>query len=142
VGSIDIDYVTDCGPHSVLEMVARIWGRGDDRIAIHETGNLNGEHSRAVLQSYIALRDHAQAVVYNTITASAQGARGHVDCKEIVQDHGLARAVPIVEVNHPGAHVTHEAALGSVDSKQLETLLSRGLTDDEATNLIIEGMLS
>ncbi|MDQ1256903.1 MAG: hypothetical protein QG656_1503, partial [Candidatus Hydrogenedentes bacterium] len=74
VGSIDIDYVTDCGPHSVLEMVARIWGRGDDRIAIHETGNLNGEHSRAVLQSYIALRDHAQAEVYNTITASAQGA--------------------------------------------------------------------
>jgi len=28
------------------------------------------------------------------------------------------------------------------DSKQLETLMCRGLTEDDATNLIIEGLLS
>ena len=54
----------------------------------------------------------------------------------------VAKAVPIVEVNDPTAHVTHEAAIGSVDSKQLQTLLSRGLTEDQAVDLIIEGMLS
>ena len=54
----------------------------------------------------------------------------------------MAKAVPIVEVNDPTAHVTHEAAIGSVDSKQLQTLLSRGLTEDEAVDLIIEGLLS
>ena len=80
--------------------------------------------------------------MYNTLTASAPYARGHVDCKEIVQDRALAKAVPVVEVSHPLAHVTHEAAIGSVDSKQLQTLMSRGLTEDEATDLIIEGLLS
>jgi Fe-S cluster assembly scaffold protein SufB len=35
-----------------------------------------------------------------------------------------------------------EASIGSVDSKHLETLMARGLTEDEATGLIIEGLLS
>lgn len=65
-----------------------------------------------------------------------------MDCKEIVQDQGQASAVPIVEVRHPKAHVTHEAAIGSVDNKQLETLMSRGLSEDEAVELIINGLLS
>jgi len=47
-----------------------------------------------------------------------------------------------VEVADPKAHVTHEAAIGSVDNKQLETLMSRGLNEDQAIELIIEGLLS
>ena len=43
---------------------------------------------------------------------------------------------------HPKAHVTHEAAIGSVDSKQLQTLMARGLSEDEAVDLIIQGLLS
>ena len=126
----------------VIELIARISGRENDSIVIHETGHLIGENSRAVLQTYIALREKARAEVYNTVTAHARGARGHVDCKEIVQGQALAKAVPIVEVNHPGAHVTQEAAIGSVDSTQLQTLLARGLDEDQAVDLIIEGMLS
>jgi Fe-S cluster assembly scaffold protein SufB len=64
-----------------------------------------------------------------------------VDCKEIIKDQGRASAVPVVEVAHPRAHITHEAAIGSVDSKQLETLMSRGLDEDQASELIIAGLL-
>lgn len=141
VGEIDIDYETTCYARTVLEMVARISGRGNDRIRIHETGLLKGAHARAVLNSYIALRDDAQAEIFNTLCAEGPFSRGHVDCKEIVQDRAVARAVPIVEVRDPTAHVTHEAAIGSVDSKQLQTLMSRGLDEDAATDLIIEGLL-
>ena len=51
-------------------------------------------------------------------------------------------ATPVVEVKHPKAHVTHEAAIGSVDTKQLETLMSRGLGEEEAIDLIVQGLLS
>lgn len=142
VGRIDIDYETTCLAHGVVEMVARISGCKNDAIKIHETALLEGEYARAVLKTYIALRDDAQAEVFNTLRASAAYARGHVDCKEIVQGNAVARAVPVVEVNHPLAHVTHEAAIGSVDSKQLQTLQSRGLTEDEAVDIIIQGLLS
>lgn len=142
VGKIDINYDTVAQANSVLEMIARISGSGDDRIGIHESARLIGESARAVLKSHIALRDEAHAEIYNELSAEAPFTRGHVDCKEIVQGKAVAKAVPIVQVSHPTAHVTHEAAIGSVDSKQLQTLLARGLTEDDATELIIEGLLT
>ncbi len=141
VGLIDIDYEAECGPYSVLELLSRISGRQDDVIRIREAGNLSGEYSRGVLTSNIAVRDHATAEIYNELTATAEGAAGHVDCNEIVQDQAHAKAIPIVDVRHPKAHVTHEAAIGSVDSKQLQTLMSRGLSEDEAVEMIIQGLL-
>lgn len=141
-GVIDFDYDAVCDADSTLEMLARIIGRGHDTVTIRETGRLQGAGARAVLKTCMALRDQARAEVYNTLTASAPYARGHVDCKEIVQGEAIAKAVPVVEVNHPLAHVTHEAAIGSVDSKQLQTLMTRGLDEEQATDLIVEGLLS
>lgn len=141
VGLIDIDYETNCDAYSKLEMNARVNASHDDIVKIKEIGHLNGEHSHGVLLSRVAVRDTAEAEIYSELTASAPYARGHVDCKEIVQDHGVVSAIPIVKVNHPKAHITHEASLGSVDSKQLQTLMARGLTEDDATDLIIQGLL-
>ena len=141
VGRIDIDYETTCESYSVLEMNARVNATHNDIVHIKEKGHLNGEHAHGVLLSRVAVRDNATAEVYSELTASAAYARGHVDCKEIVQDNGIVSAVPIVKVNHPKAHITHEASLGSVDSKQLQTLMARGLDEDKATDLIIQGLL-
>jgi len=142
VGLIDIEYETTCEARSVMDVMARINGIETDFIKINEIGHLVGEHARGALTSKIAISDKARAEIYNTLTASAAHARGHVDCKEIVRGEATAMAVPTVRVNHPRAHVTHEAAIGSVDTKQLETLMSRGLDEDEASDLIIQGMLS
>lgn len=142
VGKIDIDYEAECGRHSVLDMAARISGRADDRISINEKAHLEGEGARGVLRTNIAVSERAQAQIKNTLIASAPFTRGHVDCREIVQGNAIANAIPVVEVHHPKAHVTHEASIGSVDAKQLETLMSRGLTEDDATDLIIQGLLS
>jgi len=141
VGLIDIDYETICGKDSSLKMTARISGYGNDVIRINETGHLNGKNSRGFLNSRIAVRDSARADIYNKLTASAAFARGHVDCKEIVQDKAVASAIPVVEVSHPKARITHEAAIGSVDSKQLQTLMARGLSEKKAVALIIRGLL-
>jgi Fe-S cluster assembly scaffold protein SufB len=142
VGEINIQYDAVCEAGSVLEMSARVSGGGRDRIFINEKAHLAGEESRGVLMTKIAVRDQATAEIRNTLVASAAGARGHVDCKEIVQGGAVAEAVPVVKVEHPKAHVTHEAAIGSVDSKQLETIMSRGLDENAASQLIIDGLLA
>lgn len=142
VGMIDIDYETTCKEDSVMEMTAKVDGRGDDEINIKEIGNLVGEGARGVLTTRVALREEADAEVYNKLSANVPYARGHVDCKEIIQGNGTAKAIPIVEVSHPQAHITHEAAIGSVDTQQLETLMARGLSEDESVDLIIDGLLS
>ncbi|MGQ9767684.1 MAG: SufD family Fe-S cluster assembly protein, partial [Anaerolineae bacterium] len=47
----------------------------------------------------------------------------------------------IVLVRNDRAQVTHEASIGSVNRKELETLMARGLDEDAAVDVIIRGML-
>ncbi len=49
--------------------------------------------------------------------------------------------MPIVQVNDPGAKVTHEAAIGSVDKLRMETLMAHGLALEEAIDITAKGML-
>jgi Fe-S cluster assembly scaffold protein SufB len=37
--------------------------------------------------------------------------------------------------------LTHEAAIRSVDKKQVETLMARGLTEEKAVDVVVKGML-
>ncbi|MBI5633836.1 MAG: SufD family Fe-S cluster assembly protein [Nitrospirae bacterium] len=37
--------------------------------------------------------------------------------------------------------ITHEAAISSVDKRQMETLVARGLTPEEAVDVIVKGTL-
>ncbi|MCG8569456.1 MAG: SufD family Fe-S cluster assembly protein [Spirochaetes bacterium] len=141
VGFIDIKYEAFCAKNSVLDMNAKISGRDDDIISISEIGHLE-EGARGALKTNIAVKDRARSEVYNKLRATGAYARGHVDCKEIILDEAIATATPIVEVLHPKAHVTHEAAIGSIDKKQLETLLARGLDEEQASDMIIQGLLS
>lgn len=142
VGKIDFDYTADLDDYAKVDMLARISGEKDDDIIIREVAHLNGRGSRGVLDSKIALKDKAEAEIYNELTADAPEAMGHVDCTEIIKDHAIARAIPIVEVRHPEAKITHEAAIGSVDSTQLQTLMARGLDEEEAADVIIQGLLN
>lgn len=53
----------------------------------------------------------------------------------------VAQAVPIVSVSHPLAKVTHEAAIGSVDKRQMEALMAHGLSPEGAVDVIVKGIL-
>ena len=141
VGKIDFDYESELAANTKVEMLTRISGYEDDKVKIREAAHLNGYNARGLLDSKIAMVDNAQAEVYNELTASAPEAKGHVDCTEIIKNNAVARAIPIVEVKHPEAKVTHEAAIGSVDSDQLQTLMARGLDEEESSDLIIQGLL-
>jgi Fe-S cluster assembly scaffold protein SufB len=46
-----------------------------------------------------------------------------------------------VVVRDDRARVTHEAAIGSVSRRELETLMARGLSEPEAVDIIIRGLL-
>jgi hypothetical protein len=119
VGRMDVDYAVEAGEAALAELTARIYGFGTDAIRLRE-----------------------QLILVGAVEGNAAGARGHVDCMEVVRDRGIVSAIPEIRVRHPQAKVTHEAAIGSVDSKQLETLLARGLAPDEAVDVIVRGMLA
>ncbi len=141
VGKLDIDYSVEAGENAVTELTARVFGHANDEINIKERVVLAGKNSRGLIKTRVALEDEAKAEVTGITEGNAEGARGHVDCMEIVKDNAVAKAIPIVNVTHPLAKVTHEAAIGSVDKRQMETLMAHGLTPEEAVDLIVKGIL-
>ena len=142
VGKLNVNYNITSKEESVSEMMSKVSGQGNDIIEIKEVNNLIGEKSKGLLNSKIAVRGKAKAEVYNIMKASAPYARGHIDCKEIVQENGSAVSIPIVKVINPKARITHEAAIGSIDVKQLETLMARGIKKSEAIKSIIDGLMN
>lgn len=141
VGKLEIDYTVEAGENAVVELLARVFGHGTDIITIKEKVALDGKNSRGLIKTRLALENEAKGEVTGITEGNAEGARGHVDCMEIVKDNAFASAIPIVKVSNSLAKVTHEAAIGSVDKRQLETLMAHGLTPEEAVNVIVKGIL-
>jgi Fe-S cluster assembly scaffold protein SufB len=141
VGKLAIDYAVEAAEDSVTELTARVFGHGTDDIRIRDKVVLAGKNARGMIKTRVAIEDDAEAEVTGITEGNAAGSRGHVDCMEIVKDRAVARAVPIVQVNDPLAKVTHEAAIGSVDKRQMETLMAHGLSPEEAVDVIVKGIL-
>ncbi len=141
VGRLAIDYDVEAQENAVVELTARVFGHGNDTIQIKEKVVLAGENARGLIKTRVAVEDEASAEITGITEGNAAGARGHVDCMEIVKDNGVASAIPIVRVTNSLAKVTHEAAIGSVDKRQMETLMLHGLTPEEAVDVIVKGIL-
>ena len=141
VGKLDIKYDVDVKKGGKLELYSKVWAKGDDEVNIEEKGNLKGEEAKALIKSRVVLQDKSHSKVLSVVNAYAPYSRGHVDCMEVVQDESVAEAVPIVGVSNSLAKVTHEAAIGSLDSKEIETLEARGLTEEEAIKAVVSGLL-
>jgi Fe-S cluster assembly scaffold protein SufB len=142
VGKMDYDFEVDCQEKAVAELLVKAYGKGNDDIKILEKIYLNGAGARGLAKSRLVLSDNAKAEVRGETYGNAPHARGHVDCIELVSGtEAVARAIPIVSVTNETAKVTHEAAIGSIDRRQVETLMARGLDEDEAVDVIVKGIL-
>jgi Fe-S cluster assembly scaffold protein SufB len=141
VGRLEIQFEVDVAAAGVVELVAKAYGSADDEIRVSEVVRLNGEGARGLTKTRAAVRDRATSEVCTTAEGNAPGAVGHMDCTEIVRGEAVARNVPVVVVRDDRARVTHEAAIGSVSRRELETLMARGLDEEDAVDIIIRGML-
>jgi hypothetical protein len=142
VGKLDYDFEVFCQEKAVAELVVKAYGKGGDDIKVWEKIHLDGAGARGLAKSRLVLGDKARAEVKGETYGNAPYARGHVDCIELVNGtEAVAIAIPIVSVTDGRAKVTHEAAIGSIDKKQVETLMARGLDESEAIDVIVKGIL-
>ncbi len=142
VGKMDYDFEVFCQEDSVAELIVKVYGKGNDDIKILEKIHLDGAGARGLAKSRLVLGGKARAEVRGETYGNAPHSRGHVDCIELVNgSEARATAVPIVSVTDETAKVTHEAAIGSVDRRQVETLMARGLDEDRAVDIIVKGIL-
>lgn len=143
VGELVINLNVSCLKDSTTKIISKVLGRTKkDNTQIYDRVYLKGENAKGIIKMRAAAAGGGDVFMQGATFASAAGARGHVDCQEIVIGKGSkAKAVPIVEVSHEQARVTHEASVGKVNQAQLEALMTRGLSEEEAVDMIIKGML-
>ena len=70
----------------------------------------------------------------------ASGARNHTQCDSLlIGDQCGAHTVPYIESRNPSAKVEHEATTSKIADDQLFYCRQRGLSEEDAVNLIVNG---
>ncbi|MFH0819435.1 MAG: SufD family Fe-S cluster assembly protein [bacterium] len=143
VGKVKITVEVEALAKSSTMLAAKVLGKNKkDEVEIFDKIYLKGASAKSLIKMRAAAVGGGQVLMQGETYASAPGAFGHVDCREIVRGKGSrAKAIPIVEVTNDQARVTHEASVGKINQKELDTLMARGLDEEEATEFLIKGLL-
>lgn len=70
------------------------------------------------------------------------GIKAHLECKGLILNDGVMHAIPELIGRVPGVEMSHEAAVGKIDQREIEYLMARGLDEDEAISTIVRGFLN
>ncbi|MFS8651757.1 MAG: Fe-S cluster assembly protein SufB [Caldibacillus sp.] len=72
----------------------------------------------------------------------ADGAHAHIECDTmILDDQSTSDTIPYNEVLNNNISLEHEAKVSKVSEEQLFYLMSRGLSEEEATEMIVMGFI-
>lgn len=72
----------------------------------------------------------------------ADGARANIECDTLIMDNeSTSDTIPYNEILNDNISLEHEAKVSKVSEEQLFYLMSRGLTEEEATEMIVMGFI-
>ena len=73
---------------------------------------------------------------------NAKGAKAHVECDTIIlDDFSFSDTIPTNIVRNSEVFLEHEATVSKISEEQLFYLMSRGLTEAQATEMIVMGFI-
>lgn len=102
---------------------------------------LNHPDTRAEIISR-AITAGGTIIARGEMIGKVAGCRGHLECKGLILSDGLMHAIPELQGYVPGVDMSHEAAVGKIDQREIEYLMARGLDEDEAVSTIVRGFLN
>jgi hypothetical protein len=76
------------------------------------------------------------------IEGNEPGVKGHLECRGLMLgDKGMIHAIPELKGTLAGIDLYHEAAVGKIAEEEVEYLMARGLTREQAQATIVRGFL-
>jgi len=119
-------------------------------VAVSHPGSMMDMGSRAVLNApgckaeliSRTITTGGTVIARGQLVGNSAGIKAHLECKGLIMsDKGVQIAIPELEARVPDVEMTHEAAVGKIAQDQVEYLMSRGLSEDEAVGMIVRGFL-
>lgn len=101
---------------------------------------MNGDGSNCDIISRGVAKGNSRQDVTIRIDGNA-ACSGHAECDSIIMDHGVILATPQLMATNIDASLIHEAAIGKIAGEQLTKLMTMGLTEKQAEDMIIKGFL-
>ncbi len=91
-----------------------------------------------------SLISHSNSKLYYSVSGRIYKGNEFSSCKQnnkgiILDEFGIIKVEPKLYIDEYNVDASHGAAIGQIDDEQMYYLLSRGLTEHEAKNLIISG---
>jgi Fe-S cluster assembly scaffold protein SufB len=101
---------------------------------------LNGKASRTEIISR-AITTGGNIIARGYIEGNAPDVKGHLECRGLILTGGMIHAIPELKGTLEGIDLSHEAAVGKIAEEEVEYLMARGLSRDDATATIVRGFL-
>lgn len=101
---------------------------------------LNGEGVSSQIISRSVAKDNSKQLFYPNAIGNTD-CRAHVQCDSIIMDNATVSSVPAITANSADAQIVHEAAIGRINNDQLVKLMTFGMSEEEAEEVIINGFL-
>jgi len=90
-----------------------------------------------------AITTGGKIIARGHIIGEVPGIKAHLECKGLIlSDKGIIHAVPELEGYRQEVDLSHEAAVGKIAQEEVEYLMARGLSQEEATATIVRGFLN
>lgn len=131
------------GANSKAELYSVIYGMEDSHVDIGGRLILEGPGSQGQVVSRSVARDHSVVIARGDLIGRHPETRAHLACDGLLlSPSARIKAIPALKAETTGTALSHEATVGKVEAEQLNYLMSRGLTEDEATKLIVRGFVT
>lgn len=101
---------------------------------------LNGDGASSRIISRSVAKENSKQIFHPNAVGNAR-CRAHVQCDSIIMDNATVSSIPAITANCADAQIVHEAAIGRINNDQLIKLMTFGMTEEEAENVIINGFL-
>lgn len=126
---------------SVLSIA--VAGKGQHQDAGAKMTHLAPNTTSTIISKSIS--KHGGKVTYRGLASfgrNAHGAKSNVKCDTLIMDkESTSDTIPYNEIRNDDITLEHEATVSKVSEDQLFYLMSRGLTENEATQMIVMGFI-
>jgi len=84
----------------------------------------------------------ARIIARGHLVGEVPDIKAHLECKGLLLNGGMIHAIPELEGHADGVEMSHEAAVGKIAQDEILYLMSRGLSEEQATSTIVRGFLN
>ena len=102
---------------------------------------LKAKGSKAEIVSR-ALNNGGDIIARGHLIGEVPEIKAHLECRGLMlSEKGTIHAIPELEGRSNNIDMSHEAAVGKIAEEEIQYLMARGLSSDEATSAIVRGFL-